>query len=263
MASIPPTDGTVVITGASSGIGRELARRLASQARALVVVARREERLENLAAELAQAHPGLQVRVRPCDLADPDALALLAEELGRRSEPVDVLINNAGFGHRALLHESDEATLREMIGANVTAPTVLTRRVLPGMLERNRGGILNIGSILALMHRRGSVAYVGTKHYLAGFSDSLRAEVAGTGVVVTEVRPGPVATEFGEVAGGPRSLGSPDFLRIDPVQCATEALRGFQHGKPIVYPGRLNHLLALLLRAAPNPLLRWAMSRRT
>lgn len=196
------------------------------------------------------------MEVHACDLADPAALQALGDSLERRSTPVDVLVNNAGFGHRAWLEEASWPTLEEMIAVNVTAPVHLTQRLVPGMVQRGQGGVLNVSSVLALMWRPGSATYVGTKHFLTGFTESLRAELAGTRVVVTQVCPGPVATEFSAVAGGRSGLGSPDFLRIDASTCAAEALVGFRRGRAVVYPGLLNRVVAWLLQICPRPLLR-------
>ncbi len=257
MSDRPPLSGTVLITGASAGIGRAIARRVCAEARHVILVARRTERLETLADELRQVRAGVEVDVITCDLAAPTDVEALCDRLIEQGG-VDVLVNNAGFGDRASLEEADVTKLQRMIAVNVSAVVVLTRRLVAGMVERGHGGVLNIGSVLGHITQPGVATYAGTKHFIAGFSDALRAEVASAGVTVTEVCPGPVATEFRAVAGGG---GSPDALRIDAGQCAEEALRGFRRGRAVVYPGRAVRWMMRLVRLLPQCVLRWLMAR--
>ncbi|MFY0567790.1 SDR family NAD(P)-dependent oxidoreductase [Archangium lansingense] len=235
----PPIDsGTVLITGASSGIGRELARQLARRARTLVLVARREERLEALRDELHARNPTLGILVERCDLVHPDEVDSLLDSLYRHLVRVDVLVNNAGLGDYSLYEQESWSRIHQMLQVNVTAPLLLTHRLLRLMVERKRGGILNISCGGARAFVPGLAVYSATKHFLDGFTESLRLELRGTGVVVTQVAPGPVDTEFSEVAGtGERAGRVPAWMRISPAQCAREAIEGFDRAQPLVYPG--------------------------
>jgi hypothetical protein len=256
---MPPTHGTVVVTGASSGIGLELTRRLSTEASVLVLVARRKQRLEELAHELVAFRPGLRVDVEAVDLADLAATEALADRLATGA--ADVIINDAGFGDRSFVELARDDKLARMIAVNVTALTLLTRRLVPGMVERGRGGVLNIGSALGQTWLPGVAAYSGTKHYVAAFTQALRAELHGTGVVVTEVRPGPVHTEFEVVAESRVPLRIPRMLAIDASQCAAEALRGFRRHRAVVYPGLANRWLMRLQAIIPAAIYRFVAAR--
>jgi short-subunit dehydrogenase len=222
-----------LITGASSGIGRALAAEVAGRVGRLILVARREERLHALRNELKAKHPALTVDVLPADLLDRESTDAMLAEAGR----VDVLVNNAGFGDMGVFDLADWDKTERMIALNVTALTYLTHRLVRGMVERGRGGILNISSGFGLEFMPGFAAYVGTKHYVSGFSESLRLELAGTGVAVTQVCPGPVATEFEDVAGNPLGRPPPKAVELSPEACAQAAIRGFQRGRALVVPG--------------------------
>ncbi len=244
----PLKDGTVLLTGASSGIGREMARQLAGTAKTLVLVARRKDRLEELARELA----GSEILVRPCDLADPAELDSLLEDL----PPVDILINNAGMGDIGLLEFTEWEKIDAMIRVNVTALTRLTRSLVGPMIEKGRGGILNVSSGYGLTFSPVVAAYVGTKHYVSAFTDSLRVELAGTGVVVSQLCPGPVETEFLGVAGKPEGLTALGLVQISAARCARAGLRGFACGRAITVPGFWMWIFINLGRMTPRPVLR-------
>lgn len=248
----PPVDGTVLVTGASSGIGGALARQLARTASRLILVARRETRLHALASELRGQHPSLQVDVVPCDLADVDAVDALTAAIG---DTVDVLVNNAGVGDLGLFVDADPDRLQAMIGVNVVGLTRLTAHCVPPMVARGRGGVLNIGSNHGLTWTPGAAAYVGTKHFVHGFSEALRSEVQPLGVVVTEVCPGPVATEFEERAGGFFGLDAPSFVFLTAETVARRALVGFVRGRALVVPSFDMRVAALAYKLAP----RWAV----
>ena len=256
----PPIDsGTVLITGASSGIGWEIACQLARRARTLVLVARRVERLEALREELHARNPTLGVVVEPCDLSNPDEVDALLESLREHLVQVDVLVNNAGLGDYSLYEQESWSRIQQMLQVNVTAPVLLTHRLLRQMVKRRRGGILNIGSSSGRMINPGSAVYNGTKYFLDGFTESLRLELLGTGVVVTQVAPGPVDTEFSEVAGmEERATQPPSWLRISAARCAREALEGFERAAPLVYPGLAFRWVMRLLSLVPRPVVRAA-----
>lgn len=246
----PPLDGSILITGASSGVGLAMARRLASRARLLILTARRRQRLQTLADELSAARPALQVQIHPCDLSSPEAV----EELAGQAEangPVDVLINNAGIGDLELFERAGWEKLHQVMQLNVHALTRLSYRLLPGMLARGRGGILNVSSGMGLLFLPGMAVYAGAKHYVTAFSEALRLELRGTGVVVSQLCSGPVRTEFLAVAGNPYGR-LPGLLAISAERCARIALRGFARGKPLIIPGLHMKLLLGLARLSPR-----------
>lgn len=248
----PPLDGHVLVTGASSGIGREIARLLAPQATSLVLVARRRGRLEALSQELMAAYPELSVTVAACDLGDSESLEAFVDGLGQ----VDVLVNNAGLGDIALFEHTSWDKLSAMVRVNVTALTYLTHRLLPGMLERKRGGVLNVSSGFGVTVMPASAAYCGTKHYVTAFSESLRMELVGTGVVVSQLCPGPVATEFESVAGNPTGMKVPWWFELSVERCAAAAVRGFARGRARIYPGVIPAIAIAMGAWTPRWLLR-------
>ncbi|MEM7160287.1 MAG: SDR family oxidoreductase [Myxococcota bacterium] len=252
----PPLEGTVLITGASAGIGDALARQLAGRAQRLVVVARREQRLRDLARELTERHPGLEVDVQVCDLGRAEAREALLDHL-RAGPPVDVLINNAGFGDKNLLEGARWTKLDDMLALNVGALTHLCHHLVPGMVERGRGGVLNVSSGYGLTWTPGLAVYIGTKHYVTGFTESLRAEVAPRGVVVSQVCPGPVLTEFNDHTENTVGLKTPGRVAISAEQCAAEALAAFERGRALTVPGFYMRNLLRLHGVMP----RWAWRR--
>jgi uncharacterized protein len=251
----PPLDGgTVLLTGASAGIGRALAVELGVRAGTLVLLARRVERLEELHVGLTARHPQLTVLVVPADLSDEGEVDRALAQVRERVGAVDVLVNNAGLGHLELFDRTDWARNRAIVATNVAAVVQLTTSLVPDMVRRGRGGILNIGSGAGLTVLPAAAAYTASKHFIDGFSEALRADLAGTGVVVTQVCPGPVDSEFDEVAGsrGGMTGGPPQWLRISAAQCAREALAGFDRGAPLVIPGQSFRLLMRLLPVLPR-----------
>lgn len=245
--------GIVLITGASAGIGRELALEFGARAETLVVVARRLDRLEQLRAELLEQYPGLKVVALAADLSDEHDIETLLERVAERAGPVDVLVNNAGVGDAVLFDRSDWTRTRQVLRTNIVAVTQLAWALVPGMVKRGRGGVLNIGSGAGLTVMPNAAAYVGSKHFVAGFSEALRADLAGTGVTVTQVCPGPVDSEFDQVDGsaGGMAGGPPQFLRISAAQCAREALAGFERGDALIFPGRAYRFAMRVLPLLP------------
>jgi len=250
----PPLEGTVLVTGASAGLGRELARQLGGRARALILVARRADRLAALAEELRAARPGLEVRTESCDLASADERERLLAALA--GTEVDVLVNNAGLGDLELFERAGWEKLAGLLEVNVLALTHLTHRLLPPMLARGRGGVLNVSSGLGLTFMPAMAVYGGSKHYVTAFSEALRLELRGTGVVVSQLCPGPVATEFLEVAGNPFGKPLPPALELSAERCARVALRGFARGKALIVPGALMRFVIALGRLTPRAILR-------
>jgi len=258
MTARPFDDGVVIVTGASSGIGAALVRQLSHRARVIVVVARRRALLEQLAEELSQA-PAVIV-VQPADLTDPEACTALVEAVTLAHDRVDVLVNNAGMGDIGLFEAADPEKILRMIRVNVVGLTVLTRAVLPGMVDRGRGGILNISSGFGLNFMPGFAGYVGTKHYVTGFTESLRAEMRGTGVRVVQVCPGPVATEFETVAGNPLDRGVPGFVEQSASDCAAGCIAAMDRNRALSVPGVVAWLLVHGGWWSPRVLSRWVLS---
>lgn len=244
--------GTILVTGASSGIGMASARLVAPRAKALVLVARRVDRLEELKRELTAAHKDLRVEVIGCDLSSRSEIASLIEEVGTRGLEIDVLVNNAGIGMMGPFERADPAKTAFMIDLNVTSLTLLTLAFLPGMVARDRGGVLNISSGFGLGVTPLFAAYIATKHYVTGFTEGLCADLAGTRVVAMQVCPGPVATEFVQAMGNTTGAKVPAFIEISAEQCARSAVRGFDHGRALVVPGLVMKLVMLLNELSPR-----------
>jgi uncharacterized protein len=245
------TAGTALITGASSGIGLELAKLFARDGYDLVLVARRREKLEALGEGLKKQH-GIRFRAIAADLADPAAPAGIVRELEAASVAVDVVVNNAGFGELGPFAETDLESARRMIEVNVAALTVLTKLFLPGMLARRGGRILNVASTAGFAPGPLMAVYYATKAYVISFSEALAEELRGSGVSVTVLCPGPTITEFQGVA----HMESTRLFRMPGVMDAQSVARagyaGLMHGKRMVVPGLLNQVLPLVIRFSPR-----------
>lgn len=246
---MPPTE-TVLVTGASSGIGLELARLFAADRSDLVLVARRGERLEALAAELKAKH-GIEARVVVKDLAAVGAAEEIRESLRNRGVTVDVLVNNAGFGIQGRFHEIDAVRQSEMVRLNVLALTELTCAFLPGMVQRRKGGILNVASTAAFQPGPFMSVYYATKAYVLFLTEGLAEELKGTGVVASCLCPGPTFTEFVARAG---MKESPAFnaAAMSALRAAKKGHRAFRRGKVVAIPGVMNSLGAFLPRLTPR-----------
>jgi uncharacterized protein len=251
-------DCSALITGASAGIGREFARQLAGRARSMILIARRDERLVELADELQQAHPNRLVHIRKSDLADPVQLRELLAWLDGEQRQVNLLINNAGLGDSGPFAKSDPVRNNEMALVNVTALTSLTRHLLPRMIAGGHGGILNVSSSAGFLPIPGSAVYAATKAYVTSFSEALRAELRGTGVSVCALCPGPVVTEFQQVAGreGAQPDIGPKFLLVSVERVVCDALAALESDRPLVIPGFGMKLLMTLARVMPMPIMR-------
>lgn len=253
----PLLNGAALITGASSGIGRALALQAAPLARRLILVARREDRLAALRATLIeQGREGLEVILRPADLADPEALANLIAGLEAEGESIDVLINNAGIGDITLYEFASWEKTEAMIRLNILALSRLTHALLPGMMARGAGGILNISSGFGFSVVPGFAAYAASKHFVTAFTEALRMELSGTGIIVTQSCPGPVATEFEQVAENPTGVAIPGWVQISPEACARASLRAFLRRRARAVPGWPMKLMALVNAVAPRPVKR-------
>jgi short-subunit dehydrogenase len=249
-----PSRPTALVTGASWGIGWELASLCARDGHDLVLVARTEERLTELEKDLEGRYQA-SVRVVPMDLTEPGAPRSLYNELSQSGVEIDVLINNAGFGDVGPFSEADTAKLLDMLQLNVVALTHLTRLFLPGMLGRGRGRILNVASTAAFQPGPFMAVYYATKAYVLSFSEALTGECSGTGVTVTALCPGPTATEFQSRA----RMGGAKLRRLrmmDARPVAEEGYRAMMNGTAIVVNGFQNRLLAQSVRFAPRSLVR-------
>jgi uncharacterized protein len=245
------TAGTVLITGASSGIGLELAKLFARDGYNLVLVARRREKLEALGQDLVRKH-GIRSRTIAADLADPAAPAEILRQLAEESVAVDVLVNNAGFGELGLFANTNLETERQMIQVNITALTVLTKLFLPGMLARRRGRIMNVASTAGFAPGPLMAVYYATKAYVISLSEALSEELRGSGVTVTVLCPGSTITGFQAVAHMQSAL----LVRLpgvmDAPAVATAGYAGLMRGKRMVVPGLLNQVLPLVIRLSPR-----------
>ena len=250
----PSTGGTALVTGASSGIGAAIARELAARGHAVVLTARREERLHSLATELRDEHGG-EAEVIACDLGDPDGRDRLASELATGGRAVEVLVNNAGFGSRGEFVTNDRPRMVEMVRINVEAVVDLTARFLPGMVERGRGAIINIASTSAFQPLPGAATYAASKAFVLSFSEAIRTEQRGKGVSVTAVCPGPVRTEFTEAAGmGGVENETPDAFWMSAEEIARAAVEGAGRDKRVVVPGTLNRAQSIVGQHSPRAL---------
>jgi short-subunit dehydrogenase len=249
---------TALVTGASSGIGLELAGLLARDRYDLVLVARSRERLETVARGLAEEF-GILARPLAADLSDPAAPAAIAAELS--ATPIDVLVNDAGFGAHGLFAALPLEEQLAMIRVNVTALTHLTGLFLPPMLARRSGRILNVASTAAFQPGPLMAVYYATKAYVLSFSEALASETAGTGVTVTALCPGPVPTEFQRRAGTEKTTLVSGPLSVPARTVAEAGYRGMLRGRPLVIPGAGNRTLVQALRVSPRRLVT-AISRR-
>ncbi len=248
----PSVSNSALVTGASSGIGAAIAAELASRGYSLALVARREERLRSLATELASDH-GIDADFIACDLADPAERDRLMDELGGRGRAVELLVNNAGFGHQADFAPSPRERMVEMVRLNVEAVVDLTSRFLGPMVEKGRGGVINIASTAAFQPLPGSAVYAASKAFVLSFSEAIRTELRGSGVTVTAVCPGPVKTEFTEVAGvGGVEERTPGAVWMTAEEIARHAVDGAKRDRRVVVPGTLNRAAALAGQHSPR-----------
>ena len=240
-------DNWALVTGASTGIGAEFARKLAARGMHLVLTARREELLRELASELHTAH-GTKCEIIPVDLGDPAQPALLIEHIEKKGITLELLVNNAGFGNVATIEETDVERILELIQVNISALTELTYRVLPGMLARGHGGIINVASVAAFQPVAYMGAYAASKAYVLHFSEALWAEAREKGVTVLALCPGTTRTDFFDVAGAKGWLHK--RRAQTPAQVVRTGLKALDKGRPQVVSGWMNYLLSLLVRLA-------------
>jgi len=249
---------SALITGPSAGIGREFARQLAGCARSLVLVARRGECLELLQTELTNRNPGLTVHIRIVDLAEPVQLESLVCWLDQNQIEIDLLINNAGLGDLGLFATSDPTRNRQIMAVNMVALTDLTRALLPKMIARRHGAILNVSSSAGFLPIAGFAVYAASKAYVNSFSEALRAELRSAGVSVTTLCPGPIHTEFQEVAKRPGNEPEhgPAFIHVPVEKVVKDALSALEADRALVIPGLLMKIGMTLVRLTPLSILR-------
>jgi short-subunit dehydrogenase len=255
--ALPPVrpGATCLITGASSGIGAELARGLAARGHGVTLVARREDRLRELADELAAAHR-VRAEVIAADISDTAGRAELQAELDARELDVEVLVNNAGFGSGGAFVELDGEREAEMVRTNVEAVVALCSTHLPAMAARGRGAVLNVASLIAFQPVPYQATYGATKAFVLSFTDALHEELRGTGVTVTAVCPGPVRTEFGELGGfGGADERIPGALWLSAEKVARDALAAVERGDRVTVPGPHNRIAALWGQHLPRSIL--------
>ena len=255
----PGPDRTCVVTGASSGIGAEIARELARRGHHVTLVARSVDKLQALATELAalgQGGPGASVL--PCDLGSREDRAALASSLLEAGRSVEVLVNNAGFSTLGPVHTSDPEAEMHMVEVDVVAVADLCSRLLPGMVERGRGAVLNVASTAAFQPLPGQAGYGAGKAFVLSYTQSLAGELRGTGVSATTLCPGPVHTGFGERAGFSKEEAEaalPPVMWVSAEQVARDAVAGLAKGRLVVIPGRANRVAAAVSQVTPRTLL--------
>lgn len=259
MASTQRTGKTALITGASSGLGAELAELFASDGHDLVLVARRRAELEAVGARLTAAH-GIAAQVIAADLADRDAPERIVAELARRAIEIEFLVNNAGFGTSGPFAESDLGRELDLVQVNIAALVHLTGLILPGMIARGSGRILNLGSTAGFQPGPFMAVYYASKAFVNSFTEALAFELAGSGVTATVSCPGATATEFSKVAGTARSrLFQAGAMPASEV--AAHAYRAMLAGKSLVIPGARNKMSVQIQRISPRSVVRRVAAR--
>jgi len=233
----PGRVASALITGASSGIGAEFARQLAAGGYKPILVARRQERLEELAIELEQKY-GVHAEALPADLTTDEGVATVIRRI-QALDDLTMLVNNAGFSAVGSFVNVDPAQQTDMVRLHVLAPMQITQAALPGMVERKRGAIINVSSVAGFLRARGNVNYCATKAYLIAFSESLAMELHGSGVQVQALCPGLTHTEFHstEEYAGRRQRKRPDFLWLSAGRVVMDSLAALEHNRVICIPG--------------------------
>lgn len=245
------TSRTALVTGASSGIGAEFARHLAAEDMSLVLVARRRDKLDALAQELAERHQ-VRVEVVVADLSDPAAPRAIVEELRERGLAIDVLINNAGLSGSEAFLATDWSSLAAEIQVMVTAVTKLAHLLAPGMKERGWGRIVNVSSLAAFAPPGESLLYTGIKSYVLNMSQALDMELKPFGVHVTALCPGFTRSEFHQTMGSADAAAKlPSVLWQESDEVVREGWTAVQKGKPVCVPGRVNKVLSHAMRPVP------------
>ncbi|KUI38549.1 SDR family oxidoreductase [Mycobacterium sp. GA-2829] len=258
---LPPTSttGVALVTGASKGIGAEIARELSRRGYRLALVARQADQLHALAAEL-----GPTAHVLPADLSRPQDRAALAGRIGDLGVEVDLLVNNAGMSNLGPVAQSNPAAELALVELDVAAVVDLCSRFVPGMVARGRGAVLNVASVGAFGPVPGQATYAAAKAFVLSYTHALREETRGTGVSVATLCPGPVRTGFGEQVGIPDDVAEkmlPPFMWRQPDAVARAGLDGLAAGRAVIIPGAPNRIAAAVNHLTPRRLLLAALSR--
>jgi uncharacterized protein len=268
----PPSESSAaLVTGASAGIGSEIAAELAGRGHGLVLVARRKPRLVALAQELIGKH-GVRVETIACDLSKPAARARLPARIADLGLDVEILVNNAGFATNGAFHESDSERELEQVRVLVEAVVALSSAFIPAMVDRGRGAVLNVASTAAMQPLPYSAGYSAAKAYVLTFSEALHQELDGRGVTVTALCPGPVSTDFWEISGwevqGGRTFeqAMPRVAWISAKDAARAGVHGLAAGRRVVIPGMPVRAAMEAVRYLPHaiklPAIEWLMRRR-
>jgi short-subunit dehydrogenase len=261
----PTSTSAALVTGASAGIGSEIAKLLAARGQALVLVARRKDRLVALADELAEEH-GVRVETISADLSKPTTRGRIPGRVDELGLEVEILVNNAGFATGGAFHEADPKRELEQVRVLVEAPVALTSAFVPAMVKRGRGAILNIASTAGMQPMPYSAGYSAAKAYMLTFSEALHQELRAHGVTVTALAPGPVETDFWQIAGWETASGK-SFERavpgtlISPEQAARAGVEGLENGERVVVPGLPMRAAMLASRYIPHALKLPALER--
>lgn len=267
----PSETGAALVTGASSGIGAEIARQLATRGHSLVLVARSKDKLTTLARELSEAH-GVRAETVSCDLGKPAARGRLPGQIEKLGLHVDVLVNNAGFATGGPFHAADPERELEQVRLDVEAVVALSSMFIPPMVERSSGAVLNVASTAGMQPMPFSAGYGAAKAYVLSFSEALHYELSGEGVTVTALAPGPVSTDFWNVAGWETSGGQsfeqavPGPAWVSALDAARVGVEGLESGSRVVVPGLPMRAAMLASRYIPHsiklPSIAAAMRRR-
>jgi short-subunit dehydrogenase len=260
----PKENTTAIVTGASSGIGAEIARELARRGHGLTLVARREDRLRALADDLARAH-AVRVEVIAADLTDAESRGALPGALATRGLTADILVNNAGFTTMGHVRMADRAAELALVRTNVEAVVDLCSLFVPGMATRHRGAVMNTASTAAFQPLPGQASYGASKAFVLSYGRALAAELRGSGVTMTTLCPGPVETGFAEAAGmtdeeAAESL--PKIMWLPAVEVARAGVEGMASGRTVVIPGTANRIGAGLAHLAPKSILAPLLAKR-
>jgi len=255
MSSLPPVSqsGSVLVTGASSGIGEQIAREFARRGYRVVLVARRADTLTTIAGDL-----GRRAHVLPADLTDAAQRAALPDQVAALGLTVDVLVNSAGLANLGPVARVDAADELRLVELDVAAVVDLSARLVPGMVERGRGAVLNVASVGAFGPVPFQASYGAAKAFVLSYTEAMRAELRGTGITAAVLCPGPVRTEFGATAGIPDEEAEkflPSFLWETAEAVARTAVDGLDRGRLIIVPGAPNRVAAVAYRHFPHRLL--------
>ena len=235
-------DRWAVVTGASSGLGRGLAARLAERGMSVVLAGRNAARLAEAADEIRRASPGVQIETVAADLSTPSGLSALIDRVGHR--PIEVLVNNAGFGSYGPFVEADPDREADEVAVDVSAVVILARAFLPGMMARGSGGILNVASAIAFQPAPYQAVYGASKAFVLSFSQALWAEARAAGVTVTALCPGPTRTGFVDALGAEVGHTAIYSRLAEPGPVIDAGLRAFERGRAVVIPGVRNKVIA-------------------